>query len=707
MRFLHIKVCTNQCLLESVKSELLHSIINKGDLCKMEGRRAEAEKMYLQALEKYEQMFAAEHPSKRETVNNLGLLFINKGSLAEPEKMYLQALEGYQRTLGAGYPPTLNIANNLGLLFIVQGELDEAEKMYLRALRGSQKVGGIECLSIARTIRSLGRLYNSDQNMKFVILRQEVKAYGEIFGSEHWSTLEPLNELLGDYSEGKLNDAEMAYRWVLEGCTSVLQAALLGGHQELVLKLQGCGALFNAQPRDYCNFLPAAAAGGHVTVVQLLLDKGVNVNNKGKQHSYALHVAAAGGHETVVQLLLDRGAEVNQQGGQYGNALQAAAAGGHATVVHLLLNRGASVEGRGEQYSNMLQKAAPAGHQKVIKLLQDMDRASTLNDLGFSDSGYSSVFGSDPDILIVEEIASFLLDHNYFRLLITLATQAESRAPVVLQRLRPLIELYGQDLEKIARNPTHFLVTRELTRHAPCVAEAILRLNIIKMGEERENFNLKREPRIEFVQQDRVMTRDKLSPTALDVDLRQSMKTAVDPEAGDSLFDDESLQRRSSTGNRDSKTSKKHDIVKHLQLSRPVLEEAKRFMASNIVALNHFLGFFSRVVYSDPLEAVKSEFLQSKVYKAVFHLQWELDHYLKQEIFDSTNKENDGRILGSLLVLCGNLRHCFANSCKTYLKWKWPETAEVFLEALQCGLEVEDVSKWQKAELQAVQKQND
>ena len=48
--------------------------------------------MYERALQGYEEALGPSHTSTLDTVNNLGLLYADQGKLAEAEKMYEQAL---------------------------------------------------------------------------------------------------------------------------------------------------------------------------------------------------------------------------------------------------------------------------------------------------------------------------------------------------------------------------------------------------------------------------------------------------------------------------------------------------------------------------------------------------------------------------------------------------------------------------------------
>jgi tetratricopeptide (TPR) repeat protein len=66
----------------------------------------------------------------------LSLLYADRGKLDETEKMYMRALQGYEEVLGLKHTSMLSTASGLGLLYADQGKLDETEKMYMRALQG-------------------------------------------------------------------------------------------------------------------------------------------------------------------------------------------------------------------------------------------------------------------------------------------------------------------------------------------------------------------------------------------------------------------------------------------------------------------------------------------------------------------------------------------------------------------------------------------
>ncbi|KAJ6037053.1 Pfs NACHT and Ankyrin domain protein [Penicillium herquei] len=161
---------------------------------------------------------------------------------------------------------------------------------------------------------------------------------------------------------------------------NALQAASLGGHQEVVNLLLDKGAYVNAQCGHYGNALQAASSGGYLQIIKMLLEKGADVNAEGGEYANALQAASSNGNPVTVKMLLDKGANVNAQGGFYGNALQAASSEDHHEVVRLLLNKGADINAQGGEYGNALQAASSNGNSGAVKVL--LDKGASVNAQG-------------------------------------------------------------------------------------------------------------------------------------------------------------------------------------------------------------------------------------------------------------------------------------------------------------------------------------
>ncbi|CAI6336391.1 unnamed protein product [Periconia digitata] len=203
---------------------------------------------------------------------------------------------------------------------------------------------------------------------------------------------------------------------------TALQAAVDGGHEDIVKQLLDHGADVNAEGTYYLksvyahhsdtplcgaaengfmgiaklllkkgaqvnangglngNPLQAAAQGGHTEMVELLLNHGADVNAQAPYFDYgmyefwqvgALYIASLAGHVDVVELLLSQeGIDVNLAGGHYGNALQAAASRNWVGIVELLLEKGADVNAHGGYYETAAKAAAEQGFDELCKMLE-------------------------------------------------------------------------------------------------------------------------------------------------------------------------------------------------------------------------------------------------------------------------------------------------------------------------------------------------
>jgi len=205
----------------------LNTFNNLGNLYADQGKLAKAEKIYQRVLKGYEKALGPEHISTLRTINNLGLLYADQGKLAEAEKMYQRALEGYEKTLGPEHTSTLNTVNNLGILYADQGKLAKAEKMYQRVLKGYEKAFGPEHISTLRIVNNLGILYADQGKLAKAekMYQRALKGYEKAFGPED-ETIPKLNTVnnLGNLykDQGKLAEAEEMLQRALKGKENIL-----------------------------------------------------------------------------------------------------------------------------------------------------------------------------------------------------------------------------------------------------------------------------------------------------------------------------------------------------------------------------------------------------------------------------------------------------------------------------------------------------
>ncbi|KAK2482159.1 hypothetical protein H9L39_07798 [Fusarium oxysporum f. sp. albedinis] len=132
-----------------------------------------------------------------------------------------------------------------------------------------------------------------------------------------------------------------------------LDVAAAAGHTDIVRMLcfSGCAlqpsvVALDSKGKDKqgeaeMNALQAAALGGFDEILCLLVESGSDPDTRGQTNRTPLSYAAAAGHERIVRRLLDFGADANAQDSSSRTALSYAAESGHSQIVKALLERGA------------------------------------------------------------------------------------------------------------------------------------------------------------------------------------------------------------------------------------------------------------------------------------------------------------------------------------------------------------------------------
>ena len=106
------------------------SLNNLAALYNSQGRYADAEPLYKQALEMTKRLFKGDHPYVAGSLNNLAYLYDSQGRYADAEPLYKQALEMTKRLFKGDHPDVATSLNNLALLLAATNRPQEAfEKM--------------------------------------------------------------------------------------------------------------------------------------------------------------------------------------------------------------------------------------------------------------------------------------------------------------------------------------------------------------------------------------------------------------------------------------------------------------------------------------------------------------------------------------------------------------------------------------------------
>ncbi|MFQ5929483.1 MAG: tetratricopeptide repeat protein, partial [Acidobacteriota bacterium] len=109
------------------------SAIAAGKSALRAGQYAEAEKMFLAALEEAEKL-GSEDPRLAMSLENLANLYRVRGRYAAAEPLYRRLLVIREQTMGPEHPYLATSLNILGKLYHAQGKYRTAEPLYRRAL---------------------------------------------------------------------------------------------------------------------------------------------------------------------------------------------------------------------------------------------------------------------------------------------------------------------------------------------------------------------------------------------------------------------------------------------------------------------------------------------------------------------------------------------------------------------------------------------
>ena len=135
------------------------SLNNLALLYQSQGRYAEAESLYQEALALRKKLLGEDHPDVATTLNNLALLYESQGRYAEAEPLYQEALALIKKLLGENHLYLATTINNLAVLYESQGRYAEAESLYQEALALIKKLLGENHPRVADGLNNLALLY--------------------------------------------------------------------------------------------------------------------------------------------------------------------------------------------------------------------------------------------------------------------------------------------------------------------------------------------------------------------------------------------------------------------------------------------------------------------------------------------------------------------------------------------------------------------
>ena len=126
------------------------------------GQYAEAEPLYLQAMEIRRTALGERHPDYATSLNNLAGLYRAMGRHAEAEPLYRAGEEIRRAALGERHPDYAASLNNLAGLYDAMGRHAEAEPLYQQAMEIRRTALGERHPDYATSLNNLAGLYRRD-----------------------------------------------------------------------------------------------------------------------------------------------------------------------------------------------------------------------------------------------------------------------------------------------------------------------------------------------------------------------------------------------------------------------------------------------------------------------------------------------------------------------------------------------------------------
>ena len=221
---------------------------NLAGLYKAQGRLAEAEPLYQEALALNRQALRAGHPHIAASLNNLASLYQDQGRLAEAEPLYQEALALNRQALHEGHPTIATRLNNLARLYQDQGRLAEAEPLFQEALAIDRQALRAGHPDIATSLANLAGLYKAQRRLAEAepLYQEALVLNRQALPEGHPDIATSLNNLARLYqAQRRFAEAEPLYQEAL----AIDRQAPPEGHPDIATSLNNLAGLYYAQRR--------------------------------------------------------------------------------------------------------------------------------------------------------------------------------------------------------------------------------------------------------------------------------------------------------------------------------------------------------------------------------------------------------------------------------------------------------------------------
>jgi serine/threonine protein kinase len=224
----------------------MQSMQSLGLLFVEQGKLDQAEPLYREAVERSRRTMGTDHPETLEATTWLGYLLKTKGKLDAAEPYLREALERRRRVLGDDHVDTLTSITYMADLLHAQGRFAQAEPLIREALDRSRRVLGDDHRNTLAALVNMGRLLKDQGKLEAAqpLYEEALERYRRVLGEDHPHTFISMNNL-GNLlkSRGSLDQAERLLRETLERRRRVLGE----DHQNTLTSMNGMALLLQEQ----------------------------------------------------------------------------------------------------------------------------------------------------------------------------------------------------------------------------------------------------------------------------------------------------------------------------------------------------------------------------------------------------------------------------------------------------------------------------
>ncbi len=221
---------------------LANSLYGLGSLMAQNGRNAEAEKKFREALKLQEALYGTSHPAIARTLKDLARAVADDGDFNAAVPMMQRAV-AMQRQLRGNepHPDLAEVLNDMGLLLYERGDSEGAEKYYRESLTMNQRLLGDKHPVIANGLENVAMALSDKGDVQGAeaLYRQSLAMRRELLGPNHPDVGRTLANLASlQYDRGDTAEALSNMREVL----AIYRHAYPADNPEVARVLNGIGS---------------------------------------------------------------------------------------------------------------------------------------------------------------------------------------------------------------------------------------------------------------------------------------------------------------------------------------------------------------------------------------------------------------------------------------------------------------------------------